>query len=134
MFEKMKKKMDKEIDKKHAERMARAVPQAKAVLKMILSKLDEMELGDVTADDTAFHGISKDILSYFVEENVRWSDREFIFQLAMQAIDFPRQIIERANNQNWDFAVAGATGKKYVDLGFKDVDALVKKGVEIIRK
>jgi hypothetical protein len=127
-FSKIRKSDEKKMEKQHKERLNRCIPVARKLLKIIGEHAPVVPLGDVEQTDEGYALISKDFLSVLLKEDIHWSDREFIFQLMMQAVSFPKEIASQSMERSWQVAIAGLVGKPAFELKASEVDALLRRG------
>ncbi len=130
MFNKVRKqrqKEQKEIDKQHEERLARCIPVARECLNVLLSKTATLPMGDDVQFSEDYYKLATEFLTIFLKNNINWSDREFILQLAMQPFEYPKNIALNSIGLSWDRALTGVFGKPVQQLTMVDVDKLLRK-------
>jgi hypothetical protein len=132
-FNEIQKGMQKQIDSEHAKRLARAVPVARKILKLIGEEADTIPLGDIERNDPGIEAVSRKLLALILEENVHWVDKDFVFQLALQALSFPADIAQTSLKNSWETVVTGLFGKVVQDLTAQEVDGYLKKGNDLLR-
>lgn len=130
-FEKIRKNVEKNEDALHKERLERCIPVARLLLKHILAKVDEIPFGDDVQNSDEYDKLSSELLLILLENNIRWSDRQFVFQLALQPLAFPKDIVDNALTQHWNVALTGLFGKRISELTMLDLDERLKRGDKI---
>lgn len=130
-FRKLRAKTEKEQDKLYKETLERCVPIAKEITKLIGEHAETYPFGsDAQASDES-HTLSTKIITLFIERGVRWTDRDFIIQLALQPIDGVKTIMAQSFDRSWNLVLTGILDKKISELTFPEVDALLKKGQDL---
>lgn len=111
-----------EQDKLHQERLDRCRPVAKKLLT-ILAKHQEGDvvMGENDAVKTSVTPVAEEIIAMMLAEDIHWSDRQFIFQLAMQPVATLGEVLENAFSISWERAMQNKWGKDAVDLKISDV-------------
>lgn len=109
-------------DAMYQERLARCTPIAKKVLEIVVSHLGEVTLGENKDVSASMMPVAKEVLGFFLQEKVHWTDKEFIIQLVLQPLAQLGAILETSNSISWDKYVGKKIGKDVLDLTFEDVD------------
>lgn len=126
MINKVLKKQEKVAKDEHKEILARLIPIAEYVLKT-MSEL-KCPMGDITGTQPEeYKVLALRIQQKFLDENVKWIDRHFVFQLVQQVIDFTRETT--LNHLEKSFNIASNKlwgGKDMIDLTMSDVDKVLK--------
>lgn len=130
-FKKIRKAAEKVDDKLHKERLDRCIPVARELIKLVASKADTIALGDVPQTHESFDELALDILKLFLEKNVNWVDKEFIFQIALQPMTFAQNIAIDSLSRSWNTAVSGLFKKNFAQLTMADVDEKLRVGDEV---
>jgi len=130
-------KKEKEImaasEDEHKKRLDRCIPVARKVLTIIAD--NESYLGDVVDAKTGqpkpeanekYIEIAKEIFDVMFDENCYLTDREFIFQLALQAISLTKEKVINSLDRSVEKAEAILFGKDVMDLRMADVDYILK--------
>lgn len=126
---KVTKNTEKVIEKEYNERLERCVPVAKKINALIAAHADTIVLGESQESMDSIDPIAKEVLQLFLDENMMWSDRQFIMQLATQPIVYLADTVNEALNKSWDKAVEKRFGKAYIDLTMQEVDAALREAV-----
>jgi hypothetical protein len=124
-FAKIRKGLEKDDEKLHKERLDRCRPVAREV-SALLEGL-QLPIGDDVQNEKAYEEASIKVLQLFLDRDVRWVDREFIFQLALQPMSFVKEIVSNSLQNSWNQTITGLFGKKTSDLTMADVDNAMKK-------
>lgn len=127
-FAKVRKNQEKENDKLHQERLERCIPVAREISSII--EKAQLPLGDDVQHAKEYEKASIAVLELLLERNVRWVDREFIFQLALQPVTFVKDIVTTSLQNSWTHTVAGLFGKKTSELTMSEVDNALRKAPE----
>lgn len=130
-FKKLRQLTKKEQDKLYADLLERTVPIAREVTKLIAARIDAYPFGDNAQQSDQSHELAQEIIALFVERDVRWNDRDFIIQLALQPLDGIKSVLSTAFDRSWNILLSGILGKKITELHFSEVDALMRKGHEV---
>lgn len=104
-------------------RLERCKPVA-AKLLSILSKHQEagsIAMGDNDEVTKSLTPVTEEVIGLFLAEDISWSDRKFVFQLALQPIAHLGERLETALEISWDRALTNLWGKEAMDLKFSDV-------------
>jgi hypothetical protein len=85
---------DKEIKEKAEEGLKRCISIAQEIIKIIARH--EIKLGQLTNEekDKYYDPIAKEILDLMVEKNLLYLEKDFVFQLVLQAIEQTREKVE----------------------------------------
>ena len=118
---KIDKKLAKEADKYNKERLEECIPVAHEIIKIIADS--GLSIGDTHARDNAqYEVVSKQILKLMLEKNLRYTDKDFIFQLILQPFDQVRQIVTKSLLKSLELAEEKAFGKNFLDLRLSDLN------------
>lgn len=122
------KKVEKKIKSKLDERDARCIPVAKKVLE-IIGKSDAPlgVLGDNSGQmdkdvEKKYAEISKEVLTLFLTENIHWTDRHYVFQLALQAYEQTKTKVLSSLDMTFNAANEKYWGKDMLDLTMMDIN------------
>ena len=127
-FAKVRKGQEKESDRLHKARLERCVPVAKEV-SAILEKL-QLPMGDDVQESKEYNDAAVQILQLFLDRDVNWVDREFIFQLALQPLSFVKDLVTNSLQNSWTHTLTGLFGKEMRDLTMNDVNNAMMKAPE----
>lgn len=130
-FKSLKKLEKKDEDKLYAALLERCVPVAREITKLVAEHADKYQFGDAAQTSDSSHTLAEEVIALMVERNIRWNDRAFIIQLALQPLDGVRAILDDAFEKSWTRVVTGIIGKKASDLTIGEVDAYLQKGTKI---
>jgi len=122
------KKTEKAMEKAHEERLEKCVPVAREILKLVLSKVDSYPMGDKAQDSQENDDLSKEVLQLMLDHNIRWVDRQFVLQLALQPMSFVKDVIDTALGRTWEVTLTGLFKKKVSDLTLADVETCLRSG------
>lgn len=125
-FRKIVKAKERDIDREYQDRLTRCRPMAQKILEMVgaeqLPVGDIMEKGAVKPEIAEkYEDLAAKILVLMLESQLKYSERNFLFQLVLQAIEQTRDKVinsvdrsfERANEKKW--------GKDELDITMGDI-------------
>lgn len=112
------------------ERVKRCEPVARKLLAILAAHADEIVMGENVDVDKSIAPIAEEVLALYLQENINWGDRNFIYQLALQPISHLGSLMENGLSISWDRAMAKLWGKDALDLKFADVHNALMQGVE----
>ena len=121
----------KRDDKEHKKSLEKLIPIAEYVLKLMTEY--KCPMGDITGTQPEeYKVIALKIQQKFLDENVKWVDRQFVFQLAQQTFDFVRDTTLNHLDKSFNFASNKLWGgKDMLDLTMKDIDDVLKRTNDI---
>jgi hypothetical protein len=130
-FKKIVKAKTKDIDKEYQERLARCRPVAQKILEMIAAENlpigDIMERGQgeitILKDGVAekYENLAIKILTMMLDENLKYSERNFVFQLVRQPYEQVGEKVIRSVDRSFTRANEAKWGKDELDITMKDV-------------
>ena len=120
----------KNADKEHKKSLDKLIPIADYILKLMGES--KCPMGDITGTfPEDYNTMALKIQQKFLDENLKWIDRHFVFQLVQQAVDFVKNTTQEHLEKSFNFASRTAWGNKdMVDLTMSDVDKMLKSGKE----
>lgn len=108
---KQQEKNDAMIKQQQEDDLQKHIPIAKKVLQIIIDADLPMGNLDVTnSRPEAFAECSRKIMELFLEENIDWMAKEFVFQLAMQPLTFIQRIVTLDLTRSFNLAQAAVFG------------------------
>lgn len=120
------KKLNKQNEDLHKEEMDRCVPIARKVLELMAEGVTEM--GDITGTQPqGYKDIAVKVQQLFLEKNIYWVERQFIFQLLFQAFEMTRDITLNNLAKSFNFASQKMWGKEMDEIKFTDIDEILKR-------
>ena len=106
-------------------RLDQLVPVAMEMVKQIA--LRELKVGNLTPkDEEAYLNASTEMLQFMLDSGVKYSDKEFLFQLILQPFDKIGEIVKTALAKSFDNAINNLMGKEFRELTLKDIDNILK--------
>lgn len=112
--------------------LAKFIPIAKKLLKIVLEA--DLEIGQVDVvkeRSEAYAKVAKQIMELFLDENIRYVDKEFVFQLATQPLQLIQQVVMTDLGRSLKLAMASAMGvDSFDELDFKTMDRVWKEYAE----
>jgi len=112
-------------EKLNKDRLERCVPIAKEIIKMIgVADLDVGEEGKV--DREKYDAFSMSVLAFLLKQKLKYSEREFVFQLVLQAFDFTQKITLSSLEKGYGICRDKVWGKDYMDIDMEDLDNILK--------
>lgn len=119
-------KVEERIRTENEERIARCAPIAQKVLDLLNANKSSIVFGENEKVKGSVKGTAEQVIELFLKEDIHWSDRQFIFQLAFQPLVHLSETVETSFGISWDRALAHKWGKDSLDLKISDVhNALV---------
>ena len=111
------------------EREEKIAPIAQEILELITRA--ELPMGDVHAHDNAkFDHIAGEVLKIFLREDIKYVDKEFVFQLVLQPIDFIKDTVILSLKKSMDITMERVFGKEFGQIGTKDMDTIMRRTKE----
>ena len=123
------------VDKEHKESLKKIMPVAEFVLALMHEYKPPM--GDITGTHPEeYNAMALKIQQKFLDENLKWIDRHFVFQLVKQVVEFTQETTMAHLDKSFNFAARKLWGDKdMVDITMKDVDEVLKsKNVITLKK
>lgn len=119
--------IDKDIKDEAKKRLERCIPIAKEMILLI--SISDVVLGeaDAVVNAKVYDDIAEKMLKKMLNANIPYSDRQFIFQLAMQAIEMTQEKVIKSIERSYEIARDKMWGKSYFDVNLKDIDDQLKK-------
>ena|SRR3990167_1234984 len=112
------------------ERMKKMVPIARQVLEMIVDA--ELPMGDLHAhNNEKFNSLAKNILQLMLENEVKYIDKDFLFQLCLQPIDMAKEVVLKSLKNSFDQLIEKALKKDFLDVTLLDMDRILKENKTI---
>lgn len=108
-------------DIENTQRLERCIPVAKQVLEILFKHLGDDIIGDNAVVDKSMTPIAEEVLALFLEKDIHWTDKNFIFQLAMQPFDHLATVVTNSAELSFDKAASKKWGKDIIDLKFSDI-------------
>lgn len=130
-FNTLRKKAEKMAEEEHQRRIKRATEVARKLLKVMAAEFDTIPLGDIAQDNPEHRELAKKLLTVFLEEDIAYSDFDFSFQIALQAVSFPSNLAQESMKESFQRCLTGLFGKPARDVTTKEIDALLKKAAEV---
>jgi hypothetical protein len=126
-FAQIRKHEEKMDSEDHKARVARATLVARKLLATLATEFETIPLGDIEQTDPAHKEMAKKLLKVLLEENIPYSDLDFCFQVAMQAISFPAVMVQESMKESFQRCLTGLFGKPARDVTAQEMDVLLKK-------
>lgn len=124
-FKEVRKGTEKKLEDLHITREKRCVPIAHAILEVIAES--KLKLGKLDPKDyKGYDESALRIITLMLEKNINYSDKNFIFQLVMQAVEQTQDTVIRNLEKSFDFALDKKFGKPYSDVKMSDIDNILK--------
>lgn len=124
LSKKVMKKAQDENDRLHQEALDACIPVAQEIFKIAFESGMKMGDGDfMKTRPKEYVEASKKIMQMMVEKNIRWVDRAFIFQLALQPISHLQSIIMQDLQRTFEYQICNLFGTSSFDeLKMQDVN------------
>ena len=108
------------------ERMERVAPVALADLKRIAEA--ELPVGDHNAhDNDKFNAVAKEVIGDMISGELKYVDKEFLFQLVLQPFDMIGQIVNKSLSESLNKAEKNLFGKEFREVTLSDLDNILKQ-------
>jgi len=119
--------MAKIKDKESLKRLTDLTPVAREILKHIVDKELPIKLSFDKKDEEAYDEVSKEVLAILLKHNVKFVDKDFLFQLTSMPLDRIKETIMMSLKFSLDKVIDKALGKGFRELNMEDMDKLLKK-------
>ncbi len=107
-------------------RVDRCRPIAQKLLDILHANKASVKMGENDEVKKSVTPIAEQVIAMFLENDIAWGDRQFIFQLALQPMAHLGEVLETSFEISWDRALSHKWGKDAIDLHISDVhNALV---------
>lgn len=107
------------------ERMARLKPLVKDIQELIATS--DLPVGNNTQeDDDKYFPIAEEILKMMVDADIKFIEKEVLFQLLFQSVDKLKSIVLGSLNKSFNKAMDIKFGMPFEELGMKVLDETIK--------
>ena len=107
------------------ERTKKMVPIAHTATKLIVeAHLPTGEHQDM--DMKQYDAVATSVLQLMLDNDVKYSDKDFLFQLILQPFDLIKETVLLSLKKNLDVAIDRALGKDFRELTLGDMDKVLK--------
>lgn len=115
-----------QVDESKA-RLENIIPVAQEVIK-IIAKYPAI-IGDMAKYDRMkeYKDTVKEIMELFVERDIPFTDRHFIFELVLQAYDSVKHQTMLSLDMGYNIALKKLFGKDMLDVKLSDIDKILKE-------
>jgi len=134
-YNKILKEKEKDINKENNERLERCVPLAQKIIEMIAeAKLPIGTLADKDGKmkeevNKKYSEFSAEVLALMLQSNLKFSERNFVWQLVLQPIDQAKEKVINSLNRSFERANEEKWGKDEMDITMGDIhDVLINIG------
>jgi len=121
-----------EAQKQAEEDLKKFVPIAKKILRIVVDA--DLDIGNVDITSSRpekYAECARQIMEVMLEADIRFVDKEFPFQLAMQPLTFVQRIVMLDLTKSYNLAQAAAMGCDELDeVTFKTLDTVWKQYAE----
>ena len=108
------------------DRLVKLAPLAQQIIEMITEA--KLPIGDVHAHDNAkFDHVAGKVLQIFLENEIKYSDKEFMFQLVLQPFDVIRETVVLSLKKSMDIVMERLLTKDFRDVTTKDMDDVMRR-------
>lgn len=116
-------KQQRDLTKKRNKEL---IPVAKELIKLVAET--SLPLGDIQeSDHLQYKYFAKEILAVLLRNNVRYTDRHFIFQLILQPFDVLKGLVIKSLEESFSLAVDKKFGKDIENFRLEDLDRILKE-------
>ena len=117
---------EKEIKDLTKERDLELIPVARGILR-IISEAD-LALGNLHAhDNSKYDAAAKQILELLLKYNVKYVDKDYVFQLVLQPFEIVREVVSKSLSVSFDRSLERSFGKEFRQVTLGDLDKVLKK-------
>ena len=107
------------------ERSKELIPVARGIVKLIVDA--DLNIGDQHKDDaTRYDNVTKQILELMLEKNVKYVDKDFLFQLVLQPFDIIKESVQLSLRKSFDRAIDKSLGKEFREVRLDDLDKILR--------
>ena len=107
------------------ERELELAPVAKEIIKMIAEA--DLPVGEIHArDNSKFNDVSEKILRLLLRKDIKYVDKDFLFQLVLQPIDMIKQTVMISLGKSFDDAIDQSLGKGFREIRMTDLDEILR--------
>lgn len=107
------------------ERLDKLSPIAQNVIKLITDA--NLPVGDHNAhDNNKFNNVAKEVIGQMLDNDVKYVDKEFLFQLVLQPFDEISQIVTKSLKESFNKTEQKLFGKDFRDVTLGDIDKILK--------
>lgn len=118
------------IDKQIEDETKKVIEELSPVAQLVIEEISKSKLpvGELHArHHEAYNGCSERILAILLVNNIRYTDRQFLFQLILQKLDTARSIAMSALEKSFNSVMDKALGMSFDDVRIKDIDDRLKE-------
>ena len=124
--------LQRDIEKKQQDLTEQTIKQLTPVVYEITKIITDAKLpiGNVHAhDNTKFSGVARDVIGVMLDGNVKYLDRNLLFQLVLQQFDGIREMVTKSLSESLIRAETKLFGKEFTEVSLKDLDKIIKEPV-----
>lgn len=103
---------------------------ASRVLKIVVD--NQLPMGRLTeADEKEYQEAALAVIEFMFKNNVKYVDKDFVFQLALQPIDKIKEIVLNSLARSFDMVINKSLSKEFREVTLGDMDKILKSNVII---
>jgi hypothetical protein len=124
--------LQKDIQKKQNDLTDQTIKQLTPVVYEITKIITDAKLpiGNVHAhDNPKFAGVARDVIGVMLDGNVKYLDRNLLFQLVLQQFDGIREMVTKSLSESLIRAETKLFRKEFTEVSLKDLDKIIKEPV-----
>lgn len=121
--------LHKEIEKKKQDLTELTIKDLTPVVYEIIKIIADAKLpvGNVHAhDNSKFAIVSREVIGKMLDGNVKYLDRNLLFQLVLQPFDGTREMVTKSLSESLIRAETKLFGKEFSEVSLKDLDKIIK--------
>lgn len=119
------------------ERLSKCVPIAKKILEILAT--EPLTLGIINDKNgkllenvrKEYVSIAGKILQVMKDANMKYSDKDYVFQLAMQSFEQARERVTDSFAMNYDAMLKNYFGKDLLDVDMNDMDKKLREVLNV---
>lgn len=112
------------------ERLDKLVPLAREIIEAITEA--QLPLGDTHAHDNAkFDFVTSKVLKIMLNNEVKYVDKEFLFQLVFQPFDVIKETVLMSLRKSFDLVIDRSLHKEFREFTLLDMDRTLKAPKEV---
>ena len=111
-----------------SQKIAKLKPLVQEMLALIASS--NLPVGNlIPEEEDAYATFSEKVLEMFLKYNINYTDKDMVFQLALQPISKVRDIILPSLAKSMNTSMDVKFGKSFTEITMKDLDDIIKSQV-----
>lgn len=115
------------MDDKTKEGLERCIPIAQEVIRIIARH--KIKLGKLSNEekDKYYDPIAQEVLNLMIEKNLLYMEKDFVFQLALQALEETKNKVVNSLQITWENMLKKYLGKDFIDVTLADLNKKIQE-------